>query len=769
MRRISMLPITLALLLAPLASSAADEPEPVAYKINELPADSRLVAPRYLYQAEAEFTADVPVADADQPYLLVITPPRSDVPMVRKVLRPEGGDDESPNRADGSVATARATLDAGDWPDGEYAAAVYRARPAGGSPAASQPATGHAGDLESTGEPVAQQSFEVVRGWVDEHFSGDRKDELLVWLEHVNRPRDIWKKVPLWQNIDRVRQDVSKAFDDLKGLVLRSYFNPQLDRLQPYGVYVPQAYDPNEPMALLVLLHGSGGNYLNLLSDIHEGQELETNPMLVANAGAFRYQEYRHMALNDVLWVVEDMKAKYNVDPNRIYLQGISLGGRGCLEIPALVPGVFAAASPQGVYGAFQEASDLALYNALGEYARWQIARWDIRSYLPNLAGFPLQIIYGHRDRTTPALNALTFKHLLNARYGGAAEAVGFDRDHNISFPEYKWSDTRKWMLSKKLSQAEPSSVRFRVGALRYGTFRWVELLQMADPAKMADVEVTWDRNERLVRVEVANASSLRLRPPGPVDRVEVIEGDSRWELDVGEVSAESGLVLQRGPEGWHRPGAQPGAAAPPNARKGREATCGPIWNICAGSAPLLAVYGTGGSEAETANLRKLAEHVARLDVAWGEDHFPVVADTDVTAEQKSTHALLLVGDVRTNRLLAGHDWPFDLEAIGEGKGISVGSETYTGERDVLAFVYPSPFQQGRLVYVVSPARPASADAAPRPADTWSIATWQDWVVLGEGGRRGRGEILQAGTFDNRWQPGPSRGKVVRPRYMNWE
>ena len=107
----------------------------------------------------------------------------------------------------------------------------------------------------------------------------------------------------------------------------------------------------DKPAPLMILLHGSGGDYRNIIADEAAGQRFETHPMLIANAGAFLYQEFRHLALNDVRGVLEDMKKKYNVDEDRVYLQGISLGGRGSLETAALLPDTFAAISPQGVYG----------------------------------------------------------------------------------------------------------------------------------------------------------------------------------------------------------------------------------------------------------------------------------------------------------------------------------------------------------------------------------------------------------------------------------
>ncbi|MFW5859625.1 MAG: alpha/beta hydrolase-fold protein [Planctomycetota bacterium] len=73
--------------------------------------------------------------------------------------------------------------------------------------------------------------------------------------------------------------------------------------------------------------------------------------MLMVGPGAFRYQEYRGMPLQEIRAIIADVRMKYPVDPDRIYIQGISLGGRGALEVAALLPDTFAGVSAHGVYG----------------------------------------------------------------------------------------------------------------------------------------------------------------------------------------------------------------------------------------------------------------------------------------------------------------------------------------------------------------------------------------------------------------------------------
>ncbi len=716
----------------------------IAYKINELPASWRLVAPRYLLDREAEFTVDIPAGAEDDPnaFLRVTGPDgfsgRVTVPAVAKQAA-------SQDRKNGRVYEVRWTVDAGQWADGTYTARLFR---------------------PDRKKCVDEVRFRVVRDWVKTHVPANLRGELAVWLQHANRPRDVWKKVPRWRNLQAVFADPNALYDDLRGMVLRSYPNQQMQRLQPYTAYVPQTYDGKKPWPLMILLHGSGGDYRNIISDVYEGQELETHPMLIANAGAFTHQEYRHMAFEDVLGVLADMKRKYNVDADRVYVQGISLGGRGSIEMAALRPDVFAAASPQGVYGMFQQATDPVDFARMTPYTRWQLARWDLRSYLPNARGVPMQIIFGHKDRTTPALNALVFKHLLKYYHGGQAEAVGFDAPHNITYPQYKWSDTRKWLLKHKRDDG-PSRIRARTPALRYNRFGWVTIEAMEDYWKLAEVRAKYIN--RIILVEQAeNIRRLRLTLDSPAHNVVI--GKERFTVGDGGPAAD--VTAIRDEKGRWSVQATSRVKTPkdPNALSKAHGRSGPIWDFC--FQPAAIVYGTGGTQRETEDLKQVAQHLQRMDNTWGEAPWPIVTDADVTDRMKRERNLILVGDTRSNALLKGGDWPFDTVA---GKLPMLDGNAPKGP-GMLQFIWPSPFARQRYVYVVSPLdRQRIPPHAVRPQNTWDALTWTDWALVlypqgQRGPRRRRGMWNFAdGVFDGQWKYEAHDGQTPQPRYMNWE
>lgn len=147
-----------------------------------------------------------------------------------------------------------------------------------------------------------------------------------------------------------------------KGDQQRSYRFEAGNAEMPYRLYVPQSYDPARATPLVVALHGYGGdqNYFftalpTLPELLEEHGFIFVAPMGYAKDGWYGAplsipgnaprssgaptptpsrtpeEETRYRALSeaDVLEVLALVRAEYNVDANRIYLLGHSMGGFG--------------------------------------------------------------------------------------------------------------------------------------------------------------------------------------------------------------------------------------------------------------------------------------------------------------------------------------------------------------------------------------------------------------------------------------------------------
>jgi predicted peptidase len=129
----------------------------------------------------------------------------------------------------------------------------------------------------------------------------------------------------------------------------KAYVSAVDHTLQPYRVLVPEVYDGSTPSALVVALHGMGGDE-NSMFDAYSGAFKPTAEkagfIAVCPKGRDSASMYRGSAEQDVLDVLAEVRRDYKIDANRIYLMGHSMGGYGTWSIAMAHPGIFAALGP---------------------------------------------------------------------------------------------------------------------------------------------------------------------------------------------------------------------------------------------------------------------------------------------------------------------------------------------------------------------------------------------------------------------------------------
>lgn len=117
-----------------------------------------------------------------------------------------------------------------------------------------------------------------------------------------------------------------------------------------YLVYLPQSYNNSEKWPLILSLHGSGERGSNIEDvkkwGIHKLlRENDDFPFVVVSPQCPMGEiwEMQFNALSDLL---DEIKNDYNIDEERVYLTGYSLGGYGTWNFAILNPEKFAAIVP---------------------------------------------------------------------------------------------------------------------------------------------------------------------------------------------------------------------------------------------------------------------------------------------------------------------------------------------------------------------------------------------------------------------------------------
>ena len=139
-------------------------------------------------------------------------------------------------------------------------------------------------------------------------------------------------------------------FANKRGDFRKAYLSGVDQTLQPYRLFIPEAYSSSKPNALVVALHGMGGDE-NSMFDAYGAGALKREAerlglMVVCPKGRDTASMYRGSAEQDVMDVLAEVRRDYKIDPTRIFLMGHSMGGYGTWSVAMSYPDVFAALGP---------------------------------------------------------------------------------------------------------------------------------------------------------------------------------------------------------------------------------------------------------------------------------------------------------------------------------------------------------------------------------------------------------------------------------------
>jgi predicted esterase len=190
-----------------------------------------------------------------------------------------------------------------------------------------------------TAKSTALPSAAYVLDFYDRADRGDANPGAFHFREEFTRANEI---------LDAI-EGGKDPFAGKHGDFRRAYVSPVDQTLQPYRILVPEVYNGSKPSALVVALHGMGGDE-NSIFDAYGGAfkpaAERVGFIAVCPKGRDTASMYRGSAEQDVMDVLAEVRRDYKIDPSRIYLMGHSMGGYGTWSIAMAHPDVFAALGP---------------------------------------------------------------------------------------------------------------------------------------------------------------------------------------------------------------------------------------------------------------------------------------------------------------------------------------------------------------------------------------------------------------------------------------
>lgn len=552
----------------------------------------------------------------------------------------------------------------------------------------------------------------------------------------IERGRQLMASQPQWNHGKRRIHAYTSAID---GAVL------------PYGVTLPENYDPKKPTRLYVWLHGrsntmvetefihgflnrkSGGN--NAAAD-HGQIQLDCFGRI--NGAGWHWAGER-----DVFESIAAVKRRFNIDDRRIVLRGFSQGGEGAWHISLHHPDRFAAAEIGAgtVSRTAEQRPDLQPFQ-LSTLRIWEnISEWAL-----NIHNLPLA---GHDGENDPG----QLESSLRAR--AQLEKEGYP---SVGEPDYLRSQGAPglWMVSKDTGhgtsplvrqrldafikehadrgQGSPDHIRFLTYTTRYNRSYWVSLDGLGKHYERAEVDARRAGGGATYTVSTKNLTRLTLRETGNAREI-TIDGQTL------RVKPAAEIAFVRSGSTWTVAGHPPVTGL-----HKRHALQGPIDDAFLD--PFLLVRPTGTPWNAAVNQQALRT-LERFDRLWGRffrGHPWVKDDKDVTEADLAKYHVVLFGDPGSNRWIAKLNGrlPFTWTK----QSVSLGGKSYPAGDNYPALIYPNPLHPEK--YVVLNTGLTINDRGYN--GDYGTPEWGDYAIVKVKADAALPDLVTGGLFDENWR-----------------
>lgn len=194
-----------------------------------------------------------------------------------------------------------------------------------------------------------------------------------------------------------------------------------------YVVYVPLAYDPAKPMPAIIFLNGAGECGTDGLKQALIG--LGSAVMVDSTQWPFIviFPQKQDVKTNwedeepMVIAILKQSKKEFNIDDSRLYLTGLSQGGRGTWTIAAKHPDLFAAIAP--------------------------VCGWADEDIAKKVAKLPIWAFHGDKDEAVKLVESENMKKWIEAAGGACKLTIYLGVGHNSWDNAYRNENLGAWFL----------------------------------------------------------------------------------------------------------------------------------------------------------------------------------------------------------------------------------------------------------------------------------------------------------------------------------
>lgn len=260
-----------------------------------------------------------------------------------------------------------------------------------------------------------------------------------------------------------------------------------------YAIHVPAAYDPARPWPLLVTLHGTGGSGAGWIGTWT--RTAGSTHVLVAPSTP-KHTWSARQAQDYVLTALRETVDALNIDADRVYLDGMSMGGGGAFRLAAHFPDRWAAIGPRCNVPDVRQKKDKSYVTMLAK----------------NYRAVPVYWVVGAKDAKIPVEMARAAKSDLEAAGGELVYREVADGGHDWALE--KDEAVLEW-YGKHARTPYPEELVWKSYEKGFARAFWVEVVKRTEPTPLILVHLDQKGAESERRVELRPPALVRAKRQG--------------------------------------------------------------------------------------------------------------------------------------------------------------------------------------------------------------------------------------------------------------
>ncbi|MCG6959868.1 prolyl oligopeptidase family serine peptidase [bacterium BMS3Abin03] len=521
-----------------------------------------------------------------------------------------------------------------------------------------------------------------------------------------------------------------------EGFVRLTYIDPVDNTPQFCRAYLPLNYNPKQKWALVVMLHGYNGDnpiYVNWWSiDQRHNDVVDKYPIIYMEPHGRGNTSYLGIGDNDILKCIELAKQEFNIDEDRVYLKGESMGGGGTWNVGTRHPELFAAIAP--VYGGWDyhvglNEDEIA---KLSGRALFNVEASSSLSHADALLNTPVFVTHGDIDKSVDVNNSRYLVKTLQ-RWG-----------YDIRYHEYPgfghegieyYDQLIPWFLEHKRN-VNPVKVRVRSADLKYASAHWVKITQLDNPNSFVTAEAEVLINNT-IKLSTENVLEIELTPSDklidPEKPVKVI-----WNVnDIRNARVTDGKITLRD------------KSYKPALLHKTPQIAGMISDIT--TTPFAVVIGTISKDSlMTKMINTKAGQFINYWKNWQKYEPRVFKDVDLSQDDLKKYSLILYGGADDNLItkMLGDKIPLKISP----DEIEIAGRKFQANDAFVQMIYPNPYNSRRYVSVIGATSSSGMFLYNNNSSNYDFLIQDGCIPNTRLGRPIEKLYIAFGSFDYNWQ-----------------